>query len=122
HTSYTDAGATAVDACEGMVLVSSSSNVNVNVVGTYGVTYNASDSAGGQATPVTRTVQVADTTPPQLGVSAGSSMSPPDHSYRTSSVASLVTAATDTCDGTVGTGGVVITQVTSDEPDHGNGD
>ncbi len=26
------------------------------------------------------------------------------------------------CDGTVGIGGVVITQVTSDEPDNGNGD
>ena len=49
-------------------------------------------------------------------------MSPPDHSYRTFNVASLVTAATDTCDGTVGIGGVVITQVTSDEPDNGNGD
>ena len=68
----------------------------MNVVGTYAVTYNAGDRAGGQATPVTRTVHVADTTPPQLGVSAGSSMSPPDHSYRTFNVASLVTAATDT--------------------------
>ena len=73
---------------------------NVNAVGTYAVTYSASDSAGGQATPVTRTVQVADTTPPQLGVIAGSSMSPPDHRTGRSPSPAWSRAATDSCDGT----------------------
>jgi endo-1,4-beta-xylanase len=122
HTSYTDPGATAVDACEGPVAVSSSSNVAVNTVGTYAVTYRATDRAGGQATPVVRTVHVTDTTPPQLTVVAGRTLTPPDHMYRTFAVASLVSGASDTCDTTVGAGSVVITQVTSDEADNGNGD
>jgi endo-1,4-beta-xylanase len=122
HTSYTDQGATAVDACEGPVAVSSSSNVDVNTVGTYAVVYRAVDSAGGQATPVTRTVQVADTTPPQLGVLTVGPISPPDHRYVTFPIASLVSAASDSCDPGVGLGSVVITRVTSDEPDNNNGD
>ncbi|HMF40811.1 MAG TPA: immunoglobulin-like domain-containing protein, partial [Polyangia bacterium] len=122
-TSYTDAGATAVDACEGPVPVSSTSNVNVNVVGSYAVNYSAVDSAGGQATPVTRSVQVTDTTTPLLSVATIPPLTPPDHMYRTFNVSGgLATAASDTCDGSVGLGSVVITKVTSDEPDNGNGD
>jgi hypothetical protein len=74
HTMYTDPGATAVDACDGSVRVSSSSNVNVNAVGTYGVTYTAADSAGGQAIPVTRTVNVIDTTPPVVSIAGPNPM------------------------------------------------
>jgi hypothetical protein len=74
HTTYTDPGASAIDACDGSVRVSSSSNVNVNAVGTYGVTYTAADSAGGQATPVTRTVNVIDTTPPSVAVTGANPM------------------------------------------------
>jgi len=122
HTSYTDAGATAADACEGSVAVSSSSTVNVNAVGTYAVTYAAADSAGGQATTVVRTVRVADTTAPQLGVVTVSPLGPPNHQIVTFTVASLASAASDSCDSGVGIGSVVITKVTSDEPDNGNGD
>jgi endo-1,4-beta-xylanase len=124
HTSYTDAGATALDACVGPVPVSSSSNVDVNTVGTYAVSYNASDNAGNPAATVVRAVQVADTTPPQMSVVSDSAVMliPPDHTYRTVAIGSLVTAASDTCDASVGVGSVVITQVTSDEPDNGNGD
>jgi endo-1,4-beta-xylanase len=122
HTSYADAGASAVDACDGSVAVSSSSTVNVNAVGTYAVTYTAADSAGGQATPVVRTVRVADTTAPQLGVVTVGPLGNPDHRIVTLTVASLVSAATDSCDSGVGVGSVVITKVTSDEPDNGNGD
>jgi endo-1,4-beta-xylanase len=122
HTSYTDAGATALDACDGPVAVSSVSNVNVNAVGTYAVSYGATDSAGGQAAPVVRTVNVADTTPPQLNVNTIAPLTPPDHRYVAFSIANLISSATDTCDSGVGLGGVVITQVTSDEPDDGNGD
>jgi hypothetical protein len=199
HTSYTDAGATALDGCQGSVPVSPSNNLDVNTVGTYAYTYNAVDQAGGQATPVSRTVQVVDTTapvvsvvganptnvecatsftdlgatasdtcagplpttvagtvnpnvvgsytlaytatdpsgnsglatrlvavndttPPQLSVLAPAPLTPPDHTYRTFTMANLVSTATDTCDSTVGIASVVITQVTSDEPDNGNGD
>jgi len=53
---------------------------------------------------------------------------PPNHDYHTFTIADLVEAATDACDTSVGTGGVVITQVTSDEAEdagghgHGGGD
>jgi hypothetical protein len=67
-------------------------------------------------------VQVADTTPPQLGVLTVGPISPPDHRYVTFPIASLVSAATDSCDPGVGLGSVVITQVTSDEADNNNGD
>jgi endo-1,4-beta-xylanase len=63
-TSYVDPGATATDSCEGPVPVATTSNVNSAQVGSYSVTYNAADKAGDQATPVVRTVNVADTTPP----------------------------------------------------------
>jgi endo-1,4-beta-xylanase len=67
-TSYTDAGATAVDACEGSVAVSSTSTVDVGHVGNYSVTYTAADQAGGHATPVVRSVHVTDTAPPVVTV------------------------------------------------------
>jgi hypothetical protein len=71
---------------------------------------------------VSRVVSVNDTTAPQLGVLAPAPVSPPDHTYRTFTMANLVSAATDACDANVGIASVVITQVTSDEPDNGNGD
>jgi hypothetical protein len=58
-TTYTDAGATATDAHSGINgNVTSTGTVNPNVVGTYIITYNVSDKAGNAATPVTRTVNV----------------------------------------------------------------
>jgi hypothetical protein len=198
-TSYTDAGASAVDACDGPDPVSTSSDVNVGAVGSYAVTYTAADKAGDQAAPVVRTVNVTDTTPPvvtvlgpnpetvecatpfvdpgataadscvgslpvaeagavnagvpgsyslgytatdpsgnvgvamravnvndttapQLSVAAAplviSSM---NHKYVFFPVTSFATGATDTCDPTVGLGSVVITQVTSDEPNSSAG-
>ena len=53
-------------------------NVNVNTPGTYTLTYSASDPSGNAADPVTRTVNVVDTTKPvivvrPLGVSQYSS-------------------------------------------------
>jgi endo-1,4-beta-xylanase len=67
-TSYTDAGAAAQDACEGPVSVTAQSTVDVSHVGNYSVTYGAMDRAGGQATPVVRSVHVADTTAPVVTV------------------------------------------------------
>src|SRR6185369_7542806 len=43
-----------------------SSTVNVSTVGTYAVTYDATDHAGGHAAPAVRTVHVTDTTPPTV--------------------------------------------------------
>ena len=67
-TSYVDPGATAADTCQGPVPVTSAGTVNTSQVGSYAVTYSAADQAGDQATPVVRTVNVTDTTPPMVTV------------------------------------------------------
>ncbi|HDP34453.1 MAG TPA: DUF5011 domain-containing protein, partial [Candidatus Hydrogenedentes bacterium] len=65
---YTDAGATATDVCDGDLTASIAvvESVNMSVPGIYLVTYNVSDAALNAATEVTRIVNVADTTPPAI--------------------------------------------------------
>ena len=60
--SYTELGATANDGST----VSITGSVNTFVVGSYTITYNATDVAGNPATPITRTVNVVDTTKPVI--------------------------------------------------------
>jgi len=67
-TPFTDPGATAQDACQGPVAVTSDNTVDAGHVGDYTVTYTAADQAGGQATPVVRSVHVTDTTAPVVTV------------------------------------------------------
>jgi hypothetical protein len=67
--SYTELGATASDAADGdltSAIVVDASGVDTTVIGSYTVTYDVADSAGNAAATVTRTVEVADTTPPVL--------------------------------------------------------
>jgi trimeric autotransporter adhesin len=66
--SYTDAGATASDNINGNITASIVTNnpVNINVVGTYTVTYSVTDLSGNAATQVTRTVNVTDPNPPVI--------------------------------------------------------
>lgn len=56
---YADAGATATDNVDSNVSVNTSGSVNTGIPGVYTLTYTASDIAGNQATPVTRTVTVS---------------------------------------------------------------
>ena len=60
---YTDAGATS----DGGETVTSSGSVDTNTVGTYTISYSASDAAGNTST-ATRTVNVVDTTAPVVTV------------------------------------------------------
>ena len=67
---YSDAGATALDARDGSLEVTTTGNVDVNNAGSYTLTYTATDSAGNKATK-TRTVivkpsAVTDTTKPVI--------------------------------------------------------
>ncbi len=62
-TPYTEAGATATDDREGIVNVTIAGSVDTNKVGTYIITYTATDSAGNTAT-ATRTVKIVDTSTP----------------------------------------------------------
>ncbi len=71
--SYSDPGASVTDNCDSPTVVVGGDIVDPGTVGTYVVTYNASDSAGNSATQLTRTVNVVDTTPPVISLN-GSSM------------------------------------------------
>ncbi len=62
---YTDQGATAHDNTDGDLTVSISGNVNATTVGTYTLTYTATDSAGNR-TQTTRKVIVLDITAPSI--------------------------------------------------------
>jgi Cu/Ag efflux protein CusF len=66
-TAYVDAGAYAIDAVDASVQVTSSGSVNTNVVGSYTITYTATDRSGNSAS-ATRTVNVVDTTAPAVTV------------------------------------------------------
>ncbi len=70
-TPFTEPGATASDSLDGDLAVSivAGGSVDVNVPGTYVLTYDVSDGAGNAATQVTRTVNVVDTTPPVITLS-----------------------------------------------------
>jgi uncharacterized repeat protein (TIGR01451 family) len=102
HTSFTDPGATAVDGCSGNSPASASGTVNVNTPGTYTITYNATDSAGNAATPVTRTVNVVDTTPPTINCPANIVVSLPPNSTAVSMPVSYpAVTASDSCSSSV---------------------
>jgi uncharacterized repeat protein (TIGR01451 family) len=122
HTSYTDAGATAFDAClNASRPVTTSGSVNVNVTGAYTITYTATD--GARTTTKTRTVNVVDTIPPVITLKTTPiTLWPPNHKYQTVNVTSLVQSVSDSCGGNLGIGSVVIAQVTSDEAENDDGD
>ena len=123
HTSYPELGATANDSCAGSFAATPSGSVNANVVGTYTINYNATDPSGNAATQVTRTVIVRDTLAPTITLNGQTpSMWPPNHKYQTFGVTNFVTGVNDTCDGPISVSSVVITKVTSDEIENGNGD
>ncbi len=123
HSTFTDPGATASDACDSNVPVTTSGSVNTNVPGVYTLTYNASDDSGNAATPKTRTVIVTDTTGPVITTNGlMPSLWPANHKYVTFNVTDFVTGVSDGCDGSLSVSSVVITTVTSDEIENGNGD
>jgi uncharacterized repeat protein (TIGR01451 family) len=124
HTGFTDPGATAADQCAGNLTsaIGVTGSVNPNVVGTYTLSYSVSDGQGHTAT-ATRTVNVVDTTAPTITLNGQTpSMWPPNHKYKTFLVTDFVTGASDGCDSSVGINNVVISKITSDETENGNGD
>ena len=65
-STFVDPGATATDVCDTAVSVTATGSVNTDVIGQYTITYTATDDSGNSATPVTRTVNVIDTTKPVI--------------------------------------------------------
>jgi len=96
HTSFTDPGATASDACAGSLPVTVSGSVNANVVGTYTLTYSATDPSGNTSS-ATRTVKVVDTTPPVMTLNGANPITVECHTSFTDPGAT----ATDACAGSV---------------------
>ncbi|HEV7904529.1 MAG TPA: immunoglobulin-like domain-containing protein [Pyrinomonadaceae bacterium] len=74
HTSFTDPGATATEACDTTASVTASGSVDPNTVGTYHITYTSTDAAGNAATPVIRTVNVVDTAGPVITLNGNNSV------------------------------------------------
>jgi hypothetical protein len=116
HTAFVDPGATASDGCAGDLtpLITRTGLLNVNLPGTYTLTYSVSD--GSNTASATRTVVVVDTTAPVIsGVSASpNSLWPPNHKMVD---VTINYAAFDTC--------CLLTMqlsATSNEPDNGLGD
>src|SRR5262249_54437579 len=70
---FSDPGATASDLCAGDVSaqIQVTGTVNVNVVGSYTLTYSASDGHGNISPSVSRTVNVVDTAPPVVSLVGG---------------------------------------------------
>ncbi|MDC0266828.1 DUF5011 domain-containing protein, partial [bacterium] len=71
---YEEPGATATDNVDGPVAVITTGSVDVNTPGTYILTYNATDSEGNEATPMTRTVVVVDRTAPLITLGGDASV------------------------------------------------
>ena len=72
-TSYTDAGAGAEDAVDGIVTVATSGSVEEGIPGTYTLTYSAVDAAGNK-THAMRTVMVQDTIGPVILVTGSTTV------------------------------------------------
>ena len=97
-TSYTDAGATAVDALDGNLtasIVVAGNDFNNTAIGDHNVTFNVSDAGGNAAAQKVRTVTVVDTTDPVITLIGDSNVS---HGINTAWNDPGVTA-TDTLDG-----------------------
>ena len=96
HTSFSDPGAAATDACAGSLTVNTSGTVDPNTPGTYTIHYTASD--GFNSASATRTVNVVDTTPPSISCPADIFVTLPPNSTATSLVVNYpAVTASDSC-------------------------
>jgi hypothetical protein len=118
--------ATATDNCSTVTVTgtrSDSQPLNAPYpVGVTTITWKAVDGSNNTTTG-TQTITVKDATAPVITLTSGTiTLSPPNHQYQTFTIASLVASVTDMCDASVDINDVVISQVTSDEAENGNGD
>jgi len=112
--------ATASDNC-GPITITRSPSGNTFPVGTTTITWTARDGANNSVTAL-QIVTVIDNTVPVITLNGQTpSMWPPNHKYQTFTVGNFVSSVFDNCGG-VSVSDVVITNVTSDETENGNGD
>src|SRR5690606_19553396 len=115
---YLEPGATALDVCDGdltAAITIDDSEVDTATPGTYEVHYSVLDGSSNEGT-ATRTVEVVDTTPPDLLVhSEPMSLWPPNHKYHPVDLDALDIEAADLCDLTLGPEDVLVAVAESDE-------
>ncbi len=116
---------TATDNCPGTTVSGSRSDGQALTApypkGTTTITWTATDASGNHSS-CTQTITVVDNQPPVIVFNGQTpSMWPPNHKYQTFQVTNFVTSVTDNCD-SISVSSVVITKVTSDEIENGNGD
>ncbi|MCK4527565.1 choice-of-anchor L domain-containing protein [candidate division WOR-3 bacterium] len=112
--------ATATDICDADPTITSD-ELAIYPLGTTTVTFTATDDSGNSAS-CTTTVTVEDTTPPVITASGEQIVLwPPNHKYRTVEISDCVISVTDICDADVDIEDVVITSVSSDEPEDAQG-
>ncbi|HJH27350.1 MAG TPA: hypothetical protein C5S37_11435 [Methanophagales archaeon] len=112
--------ATATDICDASPTITSD-ELAIYPLGTTTVTFTATDDAGNSAS-CTTTVTVIDTTLPVITPSGEQIVLwPPNHKYRTVEISDCVISVTDICDAGVGIDDIVITSVSSDEPEDAQG-
>jgi len=91
-------------------------------LGVHEIILTANDGMGGIDTDTT-IVTVEDTTPPELSVDSGPEVLwPPDHMYHEIDIEPFLNSVSDKCDDSLTLNDVVITSVTSDEPENGEED
>jgi len=102
---YTDAGATATDNFDGDISVNvlTTGSVNVNLPGTYTLSYNVNDAAGNAATTITRDVVIADTTAPVITLTGSATV----NVEQGTSYSDAGATASDNVDGNI-TGNIII--------------
>lgn len=122
----TPGAATATDNCDSTPTITASRSDGRPLTDTYPkgtttITWTATDDAGNHSS-CAQTITVVDNEPPVIVFNGQTpSMWPPNHKYTTFQVTNFVTSVTDNC-GSVAVSSVVITKVTSDEIENGNGD
>ncbi len=110
----------ASDNCDSEVsVVCSPASGSIFPLGTTTINCTATDDAGNQAN-CSFTVTVNDNEAPMITPAASSSLWPPNHQYVAFTASQCVTGVSDNCAG-LSASDVVITQVTSDEPEDATG-
>lgn len=115
------AAATKSDNCGDVTVTQSPAPGTIVGLGTHTITLTATDSSGNTSTCQT-TFTVVDTTAPTFTFTGTQTMWPPNHKYKTFTVANLVASVSDNCTVPLALSKVIITKVTSDEIENGNGD
>ena len=114
HASYSDAGATANDNCDGNLTagIVTTNPVNTSMPGPHTVTYDVTDGNGNPAIQVARTVNVVDTVPPVITLLGADPTTVECHA----SYSDAGATANDNCDGNLTAGIVTTSAVNTSAP------